>query len=119
MGGRMPPHCDLEVPAGGLSIFCKPWGVGSRQVRLRLGNLMRSARRGGAAGGRRVPGEGPSGAQSDPPSLMAGSEDAASFSDSSSLLGLKLFGCWVSGAVNGAGLRAGPAHCRRRSRPES
>ena len=53
MGGRMPPHCDLEVPAGGLSIFCKPWGVGSRQVRLRLGNLMRSARRGGAAGCRR------------------------------------------------------------------
>lgn len=38
------------------------------------------------------------------------SEDAASCSDSSSLLGLGLVGDWVSRAANGAGLRARPAH---------
>lgn len=42
-------------------------------------------------------------------SLLA-SEDAASCSDSSSLLGPELAGDWVSRAVNGAGLQARPAH---------
>lgn len=43
------------------------------------------------------------------------SEDAASCSDSSSLVGLELVGDWVSGAVNGAGLQARPAHRGRGS----
>lgn len=55
-GAGCPTHCRPEVPTGGPSILWEPWGVWSWQVRLRLGNLMPSGRRGGAVWGRRVPG---------------------------------------------------------------
>lgn len=54
-GPRRWPEHPLEAP-----------GAWSPQVGLGPGHLMRSARRGGAVWGRRVPGEGPSGAQRDP-----------------------------------------------------
>lgn len=106
-GAGCPPPCCPEVPASGPVARASS---GSPQVSLRLGNLMRSARRGGhaAAGG------GPSGSPRHPASPR-GPVKMRLPARTAALMGLELVGDGASGAVNGAGLQARPAHRGRGS----